>query len=179
MTAGGTWHARPMPRRARFSAAGRWRRVPGGLVHSPPTPIGMGREGISLLAARPGVPGSVKVFDMPINWSDGILICDLADEPDLSEELGSVLAKLNDTKTEDMPNLVMDMSEVSYLNSSNIAQLLRVRKALVEAGRKMVMCAVADPVWSLMLLTNLDKVFHFASDKPTAIATLQLESGEN
>lgn len=114
---------------------------------------------------------------MPINWSDGILICDLADEPDLSEELGAVLAKLNDTKAEDMPNLVMDMSDVSYLNSSNIAQLLRVRKALVEASRKMVMCAVADPVWSLMLLTNLDKVFHFASDKPTAIATLQLESG--
>lgn len=114
---------------------------------------------------------------MPINWSDGILICDLADEPDLSEELGSVFAKLMETKADDVPDLVIDMSGVSYLNSSNIAQLLRVRKALIEANRKMVICTVADPVWSLMMLTNLDRVFQFAPDKPTAIAKLQLESG--
>jgi anti-sigma B factor antagonist len=114
---------------------------------------------------------------MPTNWSDGILICDLADEPDLSDELGSVLAQLMDTKAIDMPHLIIDMSGVSYLNSSNIAQLLRVRKALLEAERKMIICSIADPVWSLMMLTNLDKVFHFAPDKPTAITRLQLEAG--
>ncbi|MGP1345191.1 MAG: STAS domain-containing protein [Phycisphaerales bacterium] len=114
---------------------------------------------------------------MPINWSEGILICDLADEPDLSEELNAVLARLGGTKADAMPHLVINMSDVSYLNSSNIAQLLRVRKVLVEAQRKMILCSVPDPVWSLMLLTNLDKVFHFASDKPSAIASLQLESG--
>ena len=112
---------------------------------------------------------------MPSDWSDNIVVCDLSDEPDLSEELNSVYNRISDDSLDQVPNLVLNLGSVTYLNSSNIAQLLRLRKKIIESDAGMKLCSVSDPVWSVMLLTGLDKVFQFAPDKATAIASLQLE----
>lgn len=111
---------------------------------------------------------------MPIDWSDDILLANLADEPALSEELNLIGDKLCEADSP-TPHVVLDCRQVSYVNSSNIAQLLRIRKALDGAGRQMRICGVADEVWSVMLVTGLDKVFKFAPDTMTALAGLQLE----
>lgn len=114
---------------------------------------------------------------MATDWSDNIVIADLTDEPEFSEEINDLHSRLKDEKPSNLPNVVLNLSGVSYLNSSNIAQLLRLRKLLIEADRKMKLCSVGDSVWSIMLLTGLDKVFSFAPDKATAIAGLQIEGG--
>ena len=114
---------------------------------------------------------------MPIDWSENILTSDLQDEPDLSEELNDLYTQLAERSADDVPNVVINMASVSYLNSSNIAQLLRVRRRLVETSRTMKLAAVRDGVWSIMLLTGLDKVFDFAPDKATAIASFQMDNG--
>ncbi len=115
---------------------------------------------------------------MAIDWSPEIVICDLADEPELSEELGDLTSRLQQHPSgQAVPNVVLNLSAIGYLNSSNLAQLLRLRKILVESGGRLKLAAVADSVWSIMLLTGLDKVFQFAPDKATAIASLQLEQG--
>ncbi|TVQ81610.1 MAG: anti-sigma factor antagonist [Phycisphaeraceae bacterium] len=113
---------------------------------------------------------------MATEWSDDIVVCDLADEPQLSEELGDLYQQLQKRQGDEMPNVVLDLSAISYLNSSNIAQMLRLRKILVESNRKIKLSGVADAVWSIMLLTGLDKVFEFAPDKSTAIAAFQIEN---
>lgn len=113
---------------------------------------------------------------MATEWSDDIVICDLTDEPGLSEEMQDLITKLLErADAGQIPNVVLNLSSISYLNSSNLAQLLRLRKLLIEQGGRMKLASVADPVWSIMLLTGLDKVFQFAPDKATAIASLQLE----
>lgn len=113
---------------------------------------------------------------MATEWSDDIVICDLTDEPGLSEEMQDLITKLQErADAGQIPNVVLNLSSISYLNSSNLAQLLRLRKLLIEQGGRMKLASVADPVWSIMLLTGLDKVFQFAPDKATAIASLQLE----
>lgn len=114
---------------------------------------------------------------MATDWSDNIVIADLTDEPELSEELNELYARLKDTAPARMPHVVLNLSSVTYLNSSNIAQFLRLRKRLIETDRKLKLCSVGDAVWSIMLLTGLDKVFVFAPDKATAIASLQMDSG--
>lgn len=111
---------------------------------------------------------------MPMDWSDNIVVCDLRDEPALSEEMNELHQKLTADEPDRKRDVVLDMSEVTYLNSSNIAQLLKIRKALVERDKSMRLCSVNDAVWSIMLLTGLDKVFEFAPDKVTAIASLQI-----
>ena len=106
-------------------------------------------------------------------WSDDILIAALGDEPSFSEEVAALLQRI-DQFGEDTPDVVVDLSGVSYLNSSNIAQMLRLRKRLSCAGRSMRICSVDDQVWGVLMITGLDKIFEFTDDVTTALASLQL-----
>lgn len=111
---------------------------------------------------------------MATDWSDTIVMVDLADEPALSDELTSVIDRVEGA--DPRPHVVVNFTRVTYLNSSNIAQLLKLRKILAEAGRTLKLCSLSDELWSVMLVTGLDKVFRFAPDPMTALAGLQLEA---
>lgn len=110
---------------------------------------------------------------MAIEWSDNILHARLADEPALSDELSVIIEQVSGADA--TPHVVLDFSSVAYVNSSNLAQMLRLSKKLTEASRQMRLCAVGDEVWSVMMVTGLDKVFRFAPDSLTALAGLQIE----
>ena len=116
---------------------------------------------------------------MPINeWSEDILIAELSDEPSFSDDLGALIRRLDTKGKGPLPDIILNMGGVTYLNSSNIAQLLRVRQMLVNAGRKLRLCAVRDQVWSVMLITGLDKFFEFTGDVATSLASLQIGEAE-
>ena len=109
---------------------------------------------------------------MAIDWSDNIVIANLADEPALSDELSTINERLE--KSEAAASVVLDFSQVSYVNSSNIAQILKLRRSLQEKQRTLTLCSVSDHVWSTLMITGLDKVFSFAPDLATAIAGVQI-----
>lgn len=111
---------------------------------------------------------------MPQEWSDRILISELADEPALSEELASLHDRIEAAAPDDAQDVVLNFSGVTFLNSSNIAQVLKLRATLQERDRTLLCCSLGDQVWSIMLLTGLDKVLNFAPDPASAIASLQL-----
>jgi stage II sporulation protein AA (anti-sigma F factor antagonist) len=110
---------------------------------------------------------------MAREWDKGIFISELADEPALSEEISALIDRLRGTKK--TPHIVLNFAQVTYINSSNLAQLLRLRKMLAEQGKTMKICSLSDQVWSVFLVTGLDKVFRFAPDPMTALAGIQLE----
>lgn len=112
------------------------------------------------------------------DWSDDIIVTDLADEPQLSEELALLIDRVTSSKS-GSPSVVLNFAAVTYVNSSNLAQLLRLKKTLAEAGRQLRLCSVSDEVWSVMMVTGLDKVFQFAPDPLTALAGLQLEGSDD
>ena len=65
---------------------------------------------------------------MPISeWSESILIAEVSDEPTFSEEMDALFRRL-DEMGGSMPDVIVDASAVSYLNSSNISQLLKTRR---------------------------------------------------
>ena len=111
---------------------------------------------------------------MPTDWSESILISDLNDEPQLSEELASIIERTDDPAVP-TKSVVLNFVNITYLSSSHLAQLLRLRKGLVDANKGLVICAVTDNIWSVFLMTGLDRVFRFAPDPMTALATLQIE----
>ena len=111
------------------------------------------------------------------DWSEDIIVTDLADEPQLSEELALLIERLTGAKG-DLPSVVINFAAVTYVNSSNLAQLLKLKKVLADAGGQLRLCSVSDEVWSVMMVTGLDKVFQFAPDPLTALAGLQLEDPE-
>lgn len=118
---------------------------------------------------------------MAIDWSDNIVIANLADEPALSDELSMICERVEaQGEADPVPHAVLDFHEVSYVNSSNIAQLLRLRKNLEARERQLILAGVSDEVMSVLVVTGLNKVFSFAPDMLTAIASIQIaEPGES
>jgi anti-anti-sigma factor len=112
---------------------------------------------------------------MATEWNEHILVSELSDEPALSEELATLYERIAALQPRAAKHVVLNFAAVTYLSSSHLAQLLRLRKKLVDQGRSLVLCSLTDNVWSVMLLTGLDRVFRFTQDPLTALATLQLE----
>ena len=71
--------------------------------------------------------------------------------------------------------MVLNFSAVGFINSSNVARLLRLRKKMVSIQRRLVLCEVNTQVWGIFLVTGLDKVFDFTKDVSTALAKVQLD----
>lgn len=114
---------------------------------------------------------------MAHQWSDRILIAELGDEPELSEEVSGIFERFKALpEGKKPPSVVLNFAGVTYLNSSHIASMLRLRKKLSEHGRTLVLCTLSDELWSVILLTGLDKVFIVAPDTSTALARVQLDS---
>ena len=107
------------------------------------------------------------------NWSDDITVAELADDPQFTDELSALIENI-----EEKPNsVVLNFAAVGFINSSNIAKLLRLRKIMAISKRQLLLCDVNAQVWSIFQVTGLDKIFEFTNDIATALATLQM-SGE-
>ncbi|RNC81258.1 MAG: anti-sigma factor antagonist [Phycisphaera sp.] len=111
---------------------------------------------------------------MLTDWSDDIVVVDLADDPQLSDELSAIIDRVAGSETDSVPHVVLNMGLVGYIKSSNLAQLIRLRKLVQDVGRELVLCSVDDRVWSVMMVTGLDKMFEVAPDPMTALAGIQL-----
>ena len=120
---------------------------------------------------------------MPINdWSESIQVAELQNDPSFADDmamLSSGYQRAADDLKAGRPaararNLVLDMRHVQFLNSSNIAQLLRVRKLAHLAGAQVRICSVSDRIWGVILATDLDRIFDFSEDVTTALAAMQM-----
>lgn len=107
-------------------------------------------------------------------WSDKIDVIHLSDDPQFTDDLASLDGKAGPGRA-----LVLDLSAVTFLNSSNIARLLRVRKQMIESGSRLVLCGVGTQVWGTFLVTGLDKVFSVADNVAVALAQLQMNAGRD
>lgn len=108
------------------------------------------------------------------NWSENILVAALADDPTFSDD---ILALIEEVDKNHEADVVLDFSSVSYLNSSNIAKLLKLRKRLIGNKRRLVLAGIDTTVWGLFLVTGLDKVFEFADSVATGLAAVQIGAG--
>jgi anti-anti-sigma factor len=104
-------------------------------------------------------------------WSDTIRVVQLNDDPQFTEDLASLGDELEDKAT----HVVLNFSAVGFVNSSNVARLLRLRKKMTSVQRRLVLCEVSTQVWGVFLVTGLDKIFDFTKDVSTALAKVQLD----
>lgn len=111
---------------------------------------------------------------MPIqNWSDDVLLVGLADDPQFTDDLNALLEAVATRHDRDV---VLNFQNVSFLNSSNIAKILKLRKQLVvNHGRKLKLCSISTHVWGVFLVTGLDKIFDVCDDVSVGLASLQID----
>ena len=105
------------------------------------------------------------------NWADNVILVNLATEPDMGEELQTVIGLVADN---DGLDVVVDCADVDIITSSSIAKLLKLRKVLCDKGRKLVLSTVQPKTRSIFSVTGLDNVFEFVDDQFVALASLQL-----
>jgi anti-anti-sigma factor len=103
-------------------------------------------------------------------WSEKIVIAHLGDDPQFAEDMQALSAHVRNNA-----GIVLDFAGVRYVNSSNISQLLKVRKQIISTEAQLVLCNVNTQVWGVFLITGLDKIFEFADNLFTALASLQME----
>ncbi|MBI5723904.1 MAG: STAS domain-containing protein [Planctomycetes bacterium] len=104
------------------------------------------------------------------DWSNEIMVVELAEDPLFTDELASVMVRLR----EQPKHLVLNFSAVGFVNSANAARLLRLRKIAIEHKRRIVICDVDPQVWGVFMVMGLDKLFEHTDDMATALATLQM-----
>ena len=108
---------------------------------------------------------------MPVEkWSDNVVVVHLADDPQFTDDLQALEMPPLSPGT----NAVLDFAAVHYVNSSNLAKLLRLRKQMVSSESRMVLCNISTQVWGTFLITGLDKIFEYSDNVTTALATLQM-----
>lgn len=129
---------------------------------------------------------------MPTQWSESILVADLAGEPDFSEELSAVHERVSASPLGELHgeqaqvhsggqavahglNVVLNFAAVDYVNSSNIASLLRMRRTVSEHGGVLVLAGLNDEIRSVLSLTGVGRLFRLAPDTMTALALVQLQ----
>lgn len=105
------------------------------------------------------------------DWSENIKMIQLLDDPEFSDEVSSLIEQMESRPTD----LVLNLSQVNFLNSSNISRLLKLRKVLLDRNCQLVLCAIPVQVWGVFLLTGLDSLFDVAEEPASALASLQLK----
>ena len=110
---------------------------------------------------------------MPLQrWSDNTVLAELQDDPSFSDDLNALC---EESEKNPQLDVVLSFAGVNYLNSSNLAKLLRLRKqTTITNQRKLILCAVNNHVWGVFLTTGLNKTFEFADDVSLALAGLQI-----
>jgi anti-anti-sigma factor len=105
------------------------------------------------------------------NWSENLILVNVSKEPDMGEELLTVITLVSENNELDV---VVDFADVDIVTSSSVAKLLKLRKVLYDNNRKLVFSSVRPKTKSIFNITGLDTVFEFVDDQFIALASLQL-----
>ena len=107
-------------------------------------------------------------------WSETVLLGELADDPQYTDDMTALIEQCTNNSQLDA---VCNFANVNYLNSSNIAKLLKLRKLItITNERKLKLCGINRQVWGVFLVTGLDHIFDIVEDVSTGLASLQVES---
>jgi anti-anti-sigma factor len=109
---------------------------------------------------------------MPLeHWSEKVVVVRLADDPQLTEDLMALEHAAQHGPTD----AVLDFGGVHFINSSNLAKLLKLRKKMISDSTRLVLCNIQDQVWGALLVTGLDKLFTVCDDVSTGLASVQIQ----
>jgi anti-sigma B factor antagonist len=108
-------------------------------------------------------------FKVDHDVQDGVQLVAVSGELDLASvnELRAALATAVATRSQ---SVVVDVSDVSFIDSTALAALLSSNDELSSNGVRMVMACPPGPVRRLLTMTSLDDRLSLAPDRPGALA---------
>jgi len=104
-----------------------------------------------------------------IDPKKGLTVCHIDGEIDInsSPAIKKSFDKLISQKT---PKIVINLSKVTYVDSSGLATLVEILKNMRSYGGRMRIACMSPKIKSLFEITKLEKLFEILSDEETAIS---------
>lgn len=93
----------------------------------------------------------------------------------IAPELKSEFVTLN---TEGTTNLILNLSETKYVDSSGLSAILVANRLCSNAGGKLVLCCVNDHVLKLFKISQLDSILTILPTVQESIDTIFLDELE-
>ncbi len=87
---------------------------------------------------------------------------DMFSSPEARKEIANLVKK-------EIPRIVVDLSGVSYMDSSGVATLIEGLQMCNKYDGKLVVAGLRDNVREVFELTKLDKIFEIYEDAETAL----------
>jgi anti-sigma B factor antagonist len=108
---------------------------------------------------------------MPVNIENknGLTVCHIEGEIDINTSPGikKSLDKLLQSKT---PKIIVNLSKVTYVDSSGLATLVEILKNMRSYGGRLRLTNLSPKVKSLFEITKLEKLFEIMTDEQEAIS---------
>jgi anti-anti-sigma regulatory factor len=101
------------------------------------------------------------------NFSQGTMFVDLAPEPQMCDELETISGAMRARSDCD---IVVDFSNTDIVTASSLSKLLKLRQLLINSGRRLILCGLANSTRGVFARTFLDQIFEFAADKSDVLS---------
>ena len=109
---------------------------------------------------------------MQVNIEDvnGVTLCrvsgdiDISSSPDVKKTFDQVVSQKKD-------KVVINLKDVSYVDSSGLATLVEILKNLRSYGGKLKLSNLSSKVKGLFEITKLDKLFDIVAEEQDAVST--------
>lgn len=105
-----------------------------------------------------------------IDNKNGLTVCCIDGEIDIntSPDIKKAFDKLISKKT---PKIIVNLSKVSYVDSSGLATLVEILKNMRVYGGRLRLTNLSPKIKSLFEITKLEKLFEIMSDEEEALST--------
>ena len=109
-------------------------------------------------------------MSVKIEMKNGLAVCYVDGEIDIntSPEVKKSFDKLISSKA---PKIVVNLTKVTYVDSSGLATLVEILKNMRSYGGKLRLSNMSPKVKSLFEITKLEKLFEIIANEEEAIST--------
>ena len=111
-------------------------------------------------------------MDFTVTQENGTAIIQVNVERLNASNASGLKAELALLNKQSINNIVIDMSQTKYCDSSGLSALLLANRLCKDTNGMFVLCGLQDNVQKLISIAQLDKVLNIAADKDAAMAQI-------
>ena len=108
-----------------------------------------------------------------VSERDGVVIISLSGKIMGGPEAGQINDQINNCLDKQKFNIIIDLAEVEWMNSSGLGILIGSMTTLKNNNGKMVLVNVSERINKLLEITKLSGVFQTMEDLETGISSFQ------
>lgn len=106
-----------------------------------------------------------------IRQVNGVAVLDLSGRLTVGEAIGLVRTTIQDLLASGQKKLVLNLADVTYMDSAGLGGLISVRGSVAEQAGHLVLLNLAKKIHELLKITHTDKIFEIHDDEATALAS--------